>query len=447
MAASLPGICAISNRRYNGFSRRHGGGMQTRIGKYLLKKKLGAGASGSVYLALDEFSGREVALKIYEAGKSAGISSFARSQFLTEAALAGRLWHPHIALIMDACSDDTMSYVVTEFVPGGNLAQFTSPRGLLPVSEVVEIGFKCSGALDYAFRNNVIHRDIKPANILRTAQTQVKISDFGVAFIRNAAHTQIMDAGSPFYASPEQATGSELSHQSDMFSLGVVLYEMLAGKRPFTGETSGQVLRKLVSVDPEPLSRIRPDLPGALGEIVMRALQKAPGDRYGSWAEFALDLAKAGRLSQYDKTIPDSEKFLALKTRPMLAELDDAEIWEFAGAGLWSRLPAYSTVVREGEPGDSLFLLASGEAKVTLQGRLLNVLATGEWFGEQPFIHGHPVPRQATVETTVDSVLVEFPREKLEALGERCQRRFVKALLRTLADRLALSNERISRMT
>ena len=420
--------------------------MQTRIGKYMLKKKLGAGASGSVYLALDEYSGREVALKFYEVGTSADISNFVRSQFLTEAALAGRLWHPHIALIMDACSDDTMSYIVTEFVPGGSLSQFTGPGGLLPVSEVVEIGFKCSGALDYAFRNNVIHRDIKPANILRAAGTQVKISDFGVAFIRDAAHTQIMDAGSPYYASPEQASGAQLSHQSDMFSLGVVLYEMLAGKRPFTGETSGQVLHKLVTVDPEPLLRVRPDLPGALDEIVMRALQKAPGDRYKDWAEFALDLAKAGRLSRYDKTIPDSERFTALKSRPMLAELDDAEIWEFVAAGNWSRLPSYTRVVREGEPGDSLFLLANGEAKVTLRGRLLNVLATGEWFGEQPFIHGHPVARQATVETTIDSVLVEFPREKLDTLSERCQRRFVRAILRTLADRLALSNVRISRM-
>ncbi len=420
--------------------------MHKRIGKYLLMKKLGAGATGSVYLAIDEFSGRQVALKFYETGTSLDDASFARSQFLTEAALAGRLWHPHIALILDACSDDTMSYVVTEFVPGGSLEQFTRPEDLLPVAEIIEIGFKCSGALDYAFRNDVIHRDIKPGNILRTAQTQVKISDFGIAFIRNATHSQILDAGSPYYTSPEQAAGQELTHQSDMFSLGVVLYEMLAGRRPFVGDNAGQVLRNLVSIDPAPLARVRPDLPGNLGEIVMRALQKAPGDRYANWAEFALDLAKAGRLSQYDKIIPDSERFMALKSRPMLAELDDAEIWEFARAGLWSRRPSYQTLVREGEPGESMFLLASGEAKVTLQGRLLNVLTRGEWFGEQPFIHGRPVARQATVETTVDSVVVEFPRENLEALSERCQRRFVKALLRTLADRLALSNERISRM-
>ncbi len=439
-------VLAIPEPAYNDGFLPAAGDMRTRIGKYVLKKKLGAGGSGSVYLALDEFSGREVALKFYEAGKSADVSNFARSQFLTEAALAGRLWHPHIALILDAHADDSMSYVVMEFVPGGSLLQFTSPRGRLPVPEVIEIGFKCSGALDYAFRNNVIHRDIKPGNILRTAETQVKISDFGVALIRNADHTQVLDAGSPYYASPEQITGAELSYQSDMFSLGVVLYEMLAGKRPFTGESSGQVLHRLMSVDPEPLARVCPDLPGALGDIVMRALQKNPGDRYGNWAEFALDLAKAGRLSKYDKTVPDSEKFTALKNRPMLAELDDAEIWEFVNAGKWSRLPAYSVVVREGETGDGLFLLAEGEAKVTLQGRLLNVLAGGEWFGEQPFIHGHSVSRQATVETTVDSVLVEFPLDRLEALGERCQRRFAKALLRTLADRLALSNVRISRM-
>jgi CRP-like cAMP-binding protein len=191
---------------------------------------------------------------------------------------------------------------------------------------------------------------------------------------------------------------------------------------------------------------LRPDLPGALGEIVARALQKNPADRYGNWAEFALDLAKAGRLSIYDRGIPDSERFTALKRCALLADLDDGEIWEFVAIGKWSRLPSYHMVVREGDPGDSIFLLAEGEAKVTLAGRLLNVLAAGEWFGEQPYIQGRPVRRQASVQTTADSVLVEFPRASLEKLGDRSKQRFSLALLRTLAERLSLSNVRISRM-
>jgi hypothetical protein len=231
-----------------------------------------------------------------------------------------------------------------------------------------------------------------------------------------------------------------------MFSLGVVLYELLTGRRPFGGETGGMVLYHVVSSEPEPLLELRPDLPAELATIVARALRKKPGDRYENWAEFALDLAKAGRLSRYDADIPDSAKFMALKRQPVLAVLDDAELWEFVNAGRWSRLPAQQAVLREGEAGDSLYLLAEGEAKVTLQGRLLNVLGTGEWFGEQSYVGGGASPRQATVQTTMDSVVVEFPIPALDALSERCQKRFAKALLRLLAERLALSNVRISRM-
>lgn len=418
----------------------------TRVGKYLLQKKLGMGAHGTVYLARDEFAGREVALKFYDAGDGSDEAGFARSQFLTEASLAGRLSHPHIARIMDACSDKGLSYIVTEYVPGRNLSPYTSGHGLLPVAQVVEMGFKCSGALDYAWRNHIIHRDIKPANILLTTGTEVKVSDFGVAYIGNAERTQMSDVGSPYYTSPEQVMGKDLSHHSDMFSLGVVLYEMLSGQRPFGGKSSGEVLLKLVSAAPEPLARVRPELPGPLCDVVMHALQKNPLDRPANWAEFALDLARAGQLSALDKNIPDSEKFTALKACRMLAELEDPDVWEFVRAGIWSRLPAQKQVLREGETGDSIYLLAGGEAKVTLAGRLLNMLAAGDWFGEQPFIQRAAALRQASVETTKGCLIAEFPRAALDALSDRCQRRFTLALLQALAERLSLSNARISRM-
>ncbi len=421
--------------------------MRTKIGKYVLKRKLGTGASSVVWLAHDEFSGRDVAVKCYETADAAGLSGTARAQFLNETALVGRLRHPHIAAILDASIDENNSYIVTEFVPGGCLDVFGQDAATaLPLTEVVEIGFKCAGALDYAYRNDVIHRDIKPANILRVEGSNVKIADFGAAFIRNAESTQIMDIGTPSYAAPEQAQGRSLTHHSDMFSLGVVLYELLARQRPFRGADNNEVLRKLVSDDPEPLARLRPDLPRSLADIVVRAMQKNPADRYLTWTDFALDLARAGGLSFFNQDVADSEKFTALKSCPLLADLGDSEIWEFVAIGKWSRVPAHHFVVREGETGNSMFLLAGGEAKVTLSNRLLNLLSAGEWFGEQPYVHGRPVAHQASVQTTADSVLVEFKCEALENLGDRSKQRFTLALLRALAERLSLSNVRISRM-
>jgi CRP-like cAMP-binding protein len=160
-----------------------------------------------------------------------------------------------------------------------------------------------------------------------------------------------------------------------------------------------------------------------------------------------LALADVGRLSAFEKNIPDREKFTVLKERPLLATLGDADIWELAGAGRWSRVPSRTQVVNEGTAGDSLFLLVNGEAKVTIKGRLLNVLSSGEWFGEIPYIIGKAGARGATIETSADSTLVEFPRISLETLGERCQLQFTKALMQNLYDRLAFSNVRVMRMS
>ena len=413
--------------------------MQDRIGKYQIKSELGRGSSSVVYLAHDEFSDSDVAVKVYD-GEAA-----VNTQFVSEAALAGKLVHPHIVTILDAVAESDRSYVAMEYVPGGNLYGYTAAERLLPVADVIQIGFKCCGALDYAFREGVVHRDIKPANILVVEGTEVKVADFGAAFVYNAQITQRSRIGSPSYIAPEQIRDEPLTHQSDMFSLGVVLYELLCGVRPFRGETRLDTLNRVLHYTPAPLRQARPELLPALEPIVAQMLQKSPADRYASWADLALDLARVGQLSLYDQAIADSEKFTALRTSRLLNALPDAELWEIAHFGVWQRVPAQSTLVREGEFGDSLFLLGHGEAKVTLQGRLLNVLGRGECFGEMAYIRGAQARRGATVQTTTDALVIELPRDRIETLSTACQLHLVRALLSATADRLEMSNTRVAR--
>jgi serine/threonine protein kinase len=420
--------------------------MPERIGKYRIQKELGQGASSTVYLAFDDFYNSDIAVKLYQRGLPEDESVYSRKMFLSEASLVGQLSHPHIAAILDAYADDELSYVAMEYVSGGNLLRFVRSDALLPVGDAIEIAFKCCGALDFAFRQGIVHRDIKPANILVEQGTDVKVADFGAAFIRNSDQTQLMAVGSPSYASPEQIGGRTLTHRSDMFSLGVVLYELLTGQKPFVGMNPTETLGKVLSADPVPPSRLRPELPAALDGIVLRMLNKKAAERHDNWAELALELVQAGKFSTFQKAIPDSEKFTSLRRAPLLSELNDAEIWALARAARWSRVPSQTVVVREVESGDSLFLLAHGEAKVTAQGRLLNVLGAGESFGELPYIRGRSDQRQATVETSTESTLAEFERSALVGLSDSCQLHFARALLGTLADRVSLSNARISRM-
>jgi hypothetical protein len=253
-----------------------------------------------------------------------------------------------------------------------------------------------------------------------------------------------MRVGSPSYVSPEQIMDRPLTHQSDMFSLGVLLYELLLGRKPFTGANTSEVLESVLSDDPVAPTKLRPQLPAQVDEVVARMLQKSAADRHAGWADLALDLARVGRLSVYDKAVRDSEKYTALRAAPLLRSLTDAELWELARIGAWQRVAPHSAIIREGEVGDSLFLLAEGEAKVTLQGKLLDVLRGGEVLGEMAYARGEAARRQATVEATKDALVVELPRSALERLTPGCQLHLARALLRTLADRLAFANARVS---
>jgi eukaryotic-like serine/threonine-protein kinase len=419
----------------------------TSFGKYELRKILGKGASGTVYLALDTFSGEDVALKVLDRDIVSGpaFESTHTKQFMNEASLAGQLSHPHIASILEAAVSEEKGYIAIEYVPGGDLSQFTTPEHLLPVEDIFEIAFKICGALDYASRLGIIHRDIKPANIMVVSGTNIKVSDFGAAYLHRALDTQIDGIGSPVYMSPEQITSVPLSFRSDMFSLGVLLYELFTGERPFVGADMPALIDSILHAVPIPPSALRPGLGKNVDDILLRMLAKTPDERHATWADLAMDLAIAGRLSVFQHAIADRDKFGSLRKMTVLEHLDDAEIWELAYAGRWTRVPARTAVMRENEPGNSLFFLGSGEVTVTKQGRLLNVLRSGEYFGEMAYIKSGSISRQATVESMSDLVLAEFDTSAIQKLSNNCQLHLTFALLHTLVDRLALADERIAR--
>ena len=421
--------------------------MQTQYGKYELKRALGAGASGAVYRAIDTFSGGEVALKIFDrkALRDAQLGERARAQFMKEASLAGRLDHPHIISIFEAVVREDDGYVVMEYVPGGNLLPHTRSDTLLPVNDVIQIGFKSCSALDYAFRQGIVHRDIKPANILIVEGTNIKVADFGAALLRTAELRPDRNVGTPSYMSPEQVLGKRLTQHSDMYAMGVVLYELLTGRKPFAADTVDELFRMIAEDEPAPPSAVRSAVPSALDPIILRMLSKRPDDRYPTWADLGLELAQAGKLSIYERQVPDSEKFGVLRKSDVFRLVNDAQLWEIVHSSRWRRLPPGRTVVSENDSGRNMYLLGTGELKITKRGRLLNVLKGGECFGEMAYIYGGSARRQATVETITDVLIAEFDHAAMEHMSEGCRLKVAHGLLRALAERLALANDRVSR--
>jgi eukaryotic-like serine/threonine-protein kinase len=419
--------------------------LSLQVGKYEVQKLLGKGATGTVYLAKDAFSGKEVALKTIEPEvfRDPEFGTVYRQQFLNEASLAGKLRHPHIVGILDAVVQENSGYIAMEIVTGGELSKHAKADTLLPVEDVLQIGFKCCGALDYAFKEGIVHRDIKPANLMLAGGTNVKIADFGAAYLRKSQVVQTASMGSPFYMSPEQIRGEPLTFHSDMYSLGVVLYELLTGARPFTADNMDALITRITEHPPAPPTKLRTDLPKEIDAILFRALAKTPEQRYPTWTDFSIELSNLADKMVPLGVIPDSVKYVALKKVPMLSGLPDSELWELALAGKWSEVPAKKVLVKEDEKGQSFFLVGRGQVKVTRKGKLLNTLDERECFGEMAYIRGGEIPRHATVESSTELLLAEFDPEILARMSLGAQLHLTRALVRNLVDRLEIANTRM----
>ncbi len=271
-------------------------GIPEKIDKYRVLAIAGRGSMGTVYTAYDSFAERDVAIKVCESigvDERIGSDELNRELFLNEGHITSSLDHPNILRVLDAGEHEGEAYIVMEHVGGGNtLKRYCDARSLLPIERVAKIVFKCARALDYTHRRGVIHCDIKPSNIMLTPEGEVKIGDFGIAK-RLAEITRAVNImGSPRYMSPEQIREEEVCGQTDLYSLGTVLFELLTGRPPFSEARVLSQLINLVLHGKLPAVRdLRPDIPAGLEFIVDRALAKEREGRYQSGAEMASDLA------------------------------------------------------------------------------------------------------------------------------------------------------------
>lgn len=321
-----------------------------KIGRYEILEELGRGAMGVVYKASDPTIGRMVAIKVLSLGTSSseGLPD-AREIFLREARAAGRLSHPGIVTIHDALEDSETgaSYIVMEFIPGRTLESVLLSAPPLELSRALDVTRQVAEALDYAHRQKVIHRDLKPANILLTEDGHPKITDFGIAKIvaRETASRTVAVMGTPSYMSPEQVTGQQLDNRTDLFSMGIMLFMMLTGQKPFVGDTAA-VMYKIVHEDPVPPSRLNPKLDLGHDYLALRCLAKDPKKRYSTAGEFLEDLkdVQEGRSPRSQASISLSDlrsgELTVVAGEPLLtspeasaARLGAARTWRGVGIG------------------------------------------------------------------------------------------------------------------
>jgi serine/threonine protein kinase len=270
------------------------GAARMTLGHYVVDREIGHGAMGAVYLAHDPRVGQIVAIKTLALRQEFDGDALeeARHRFTREAQTAGRLRHPDIVTIFDSGEDRDLAWIAMEYLRGHDLAYYARPATLLPVPVVLGITARVAEALAHAHRQGIVHRDIKPANVMVDLPADVvKVTDFGIAHIADASRTRTgMVLGSPSFMSPEQMAGSSVDGRSDLYSLGVMLYQLLTSHLPHEGESMARLMTQIANEPAPDVRSWRPELPEALANVVALALEKRPEIRYGDGHQMAADL-------------------------------------------------------------------------------------------------------------------------------------------------------------
>jgi serine/threonine protein kinase len=426
----------------------HAEDLPEKIAKYEILGIAGRGAMGIVYIGYDPFIDRKVAIKVCSFQDDTSDSLVpprqSRKMFFNEAQSAGSLDHKNILKVYEAGEAEGEPYIVMEYLDGAEtLKPYCSVDRLLPMERVVEIIQQCAEALDYAHRQGVTHRDIKPANIMLTKLGEVKIVDFGVAHRGRSDQTQFTGIlGSPLYMSPEQAREDLVNNQTDIYSLGVVLYELLAGKPPFDPQGLSALIYKILHEEPSPLHKIRPQLPEDLEAVVRRAMEKTLDKRYLTGKEMATDLGAVLRqIRRPEENLTKERKFEIVRKLRFFEGFTDPEISEVLRSSSWENYPAGTRIIEEGTKDNCFFILISGEVGIFKGSKKVATVGPGECIGEMGYLL--PMERTASVVASHKISVLRIGSALTTWASLPCQMHFSKAFQRTLVERLASTSERL----
>ena len=419
------------------------------IGKYRIIAKLGSGSTGNVFRAHDPFRKVDVAIKVFDprAFEDSG-DELTRTGFFAEAALLGKLDHPHVVRVFDAATGPVDYYIVSEFVPGGTLEDFTAHGRLMDIEPALDVIFKCVKALQYLHANGVTHRDIKPDNVFVGDGTNVKLGDFGASTISGLRFSQAVMMGSPFYMSPERLEGAEANMQSDIFALGVLAYQLLTGKRPFQANSIAALVYQMQSVTPPAASTVRKEVPAAIDAIIARALAPTCESRYPDWNVFADDLSRLFRTQddrvRRDSLVAASGRFEVLRRIPFFAAFNAVELWEIVAASEFRETHEGEVLLQEGDMGNDFFLLVEGNVRVTKAGKAIDLVQPYSTLGELSYILKGAVPRNATAIAIDNGLILRIANDAMAKLSATCRSKLEQRFLEILATRLIDVNRRLS---
>lgn len=424
--------------------------MPVRIGKYEILEEVGRGSMGTVYSAYDPFTDNNVAIKLAHSEllkNEDGRAKFVRL-FFNEAHATSVLNHPNILRVYDANVEDDYYYLVMELIPEvTTLTKYCKADRLLPLRDTVSVVYHAAKALDYAHRQGIIHRDVKPTNLLHTKSRQLKLADFSVALINRDDYEETHIGGlmgSPMYMSPEQITERDVSSNTDIFSLGIVMFELLTGQHPFRTDNLNTLISNISTKAVPPLSDFRNDVPEALQVVLNKMVAKDPGDRYRMGLDLASDLARIFKeLGQVNAEDILRQKFETIKNLGFFEYFTDVDIWELIRACDWENVPKEEYIIEEGEEDSSFYIIISGIVSVEKNGHRIDYLQEGDCFGEMSYLTNER--RTATIRANTDVSLIKVNSTTLERANEGTQLRFLKVFVKTLSTRLAMTTRALTR--